>query len=576
MNLRKVLALTLYRRPQYTKQCLEALSQCYGIEDYTLIISCDYSFEYPKECDEVIEVVKTFNSCQTQIYVNKPGYGQHLNRFFISNKAFEITDYMIGLEEDTPLSKDGLRYFEYIGNNFGSDSNFISANGYNRYTELDTHIFNMRENTYVIEKGKTFNAWVFSMYKHCYQQLAGTQEAVNYWTHVDGFDWWVRNIMRNHPDSYVINPIVPRSNHVGWENSQNTRSYQWLMDNEFVPYGAWSQEMPDPPVDIWTPNWIEKTKNIENNIIMKDKKDYCNICNNTNNVLSKNWVRVNGNWGDTIIQLNYGRAATNNEQLNVIFYSSLPHREQIKEFIANQECIGEIIDLESLFDNITSRLRRFWWGPEESKECKKQLDIKFPEIDNIVIDSIIQNNPSASMLQSSCFPFVIPPKYIKDSPIEKPYVVLLPFSFISQLPAHHWSHWVELLQYVISKYPQLNFVLCGKDWNIEGNCPPNLINLLGKTETIYDVFNLANNADYTITTANCLSHWVRTNNLPSAIIENHNAQYGANKDGWQQIYWHHIPSNVKMFHFDSDFESVAQYVDSICQKIIGNYDNLLF
>jgi hypothetical protein len=258
----KVLVITLYRRPEYTQMLFEALRNCYGIEDYMVLISCDYNTEPDiiEDCRLVQDIAKEFaesREAPTHIWVNNPRHGIDLNKMFVIPKAYEISDYMVFLEDDTiPAAEDTLRFFEWVDLTFKDDPNFISASGYNRYLEAETHEFNMRERRYAVDKGTGFCPWGWSMHKDRYERFMGDGKAYaeRWGVEVNGrFDWWFTEMIKTHPGCYSIYPVVPRVNHVGGVNAEHTPSPEWLMQNEYAPYGAWTQECPDPNPVIWHP-----------------------------------------------------------------------------------------------------------------------------------------------------------------------------------------------------------------------------------------------------------------------------------------------------------------------------------
>jgi hypothetical protein len=254
MNLRKVLVTTQYRRPKYSQRFFEALAQCYGIEDYTLLISCDYNEQYAADCDTVIGMSREFKACETQVHINNPRLGIDVNKLFIIPKAYEMTDYMIFLEDDTIPSKDALRYFEWAAVRFAREPRIISVCGYNRYTEIATHNQVLQSQPYEVHMGGGFCPWGWAMWKDRYERKMGDGSAYaeRWGEEVNGrFDWWFYHGMDAALKEGSIYPVLPRVQSIGGENAEHTPSPEWHQENEYNPYGAWSQDMPDPAFDVW-------------------------------------------------------------------------------------------------------------------------------------------------------------------------------------------------------------------------------------------------------------------------------------------------------------------------------------
>lgn len=256
----KVLAITLYRRPAYTAQLFQALQRCYGIEEYHILISCDMSDEHRSDCDIVVEQAYNFQTrgiAPTYIFINDPRLGVDKNKLFLLPKAFEHGDYVIFLEDDTPIAQDGLRYFEAMNRMFKDDASVLSVTGYNRYLAETEHQRVLAEESYALDRGQGFVPWGWAMWKDRYEKFMGDGSAYaeRWGEEVNGrFDWWFTEAAKTQ-EIFSVYPVMPRTQHVGGENAEHTPSQQWLIENEFNPYGAWSQLMPDPAPDLWRPKW---------------------------------------------------------------------------------------------------------------------------------------------------------------------------------------------------------------------------------------------------------------------------------------------------------------------------------
>lgn len=259
----KVIAITLYRRPAYTAKLLASLRAAHGIDDYTVLFSCDYDPAHASACDTVQEQAYQFithHRGMGQVLVNSPKKGIDLNKTYLMPKAYQHGDYVIMLEDDTPIAQDGLRYFEAMNRMFRDDPTMISVSAYNRYTAPEEHERVLRDEPYHIDRGGQFCPWGWAMWEDRYARLIGMDggkylEATG--DKANGlFDHNLCQLMKAEAGkAFTVYPVLPRTNHTGATEAEHTPSEKWLMDNEFSPYGAWSQDMPDPVGQEWTKKW---------------------------------------------------------------------------------------------------------------------------------------------------------------------------------------------------------------------------------------------------------------------------------------------------------------------------------
>ncbi len=248
----KLIAITLFRRPDLTASLFSALKKCYGLDDYAVLISCDVDEQYLGDCNQVVELATEFlheRKQLTQLHVNSPRLGVDLNKLFLLPKAFELSNYVIFLEDDTPPAQDALRFFEACNQKYKNDPTVVSVSSYNRYLATEEHARVLAQEPYAMDQGNGFCPWGWAMWRDRYEKTMGTGEAYKerWKDEVNGrFDWWITDTMGSIPGARTIYPVLPRTNHVGGDRAEHTPSEQYLMSHEFAPYGAWTQHMPDP------------------------------------------------------------------------------------------------------------------------------------------------------------------------------------------------------------------------------------------------------------------------------------------------------------------------------------------
>lgn len=104
----KLITMTAYRRPAYTRQVLHALSQCEGIGDWRFA-----AYVEPGN-DEVIELVRSFAACESVVSVNRERRGLNKNTYQCIEHANKIkAEGWVHLEDDTVPSPDALLFFDW-------------------------------------------------------------------------------------------------------------------------------------------------------------------------------------------------------------------------------------------------------------------------------------------------------------------------------------------------------------------------------------------------------------------------------------------------------------------------------
>ena len=106
----KVITCCFWRRPKYTQRVLDALRQCPGIHEYTLLIQQDGDdgrgdigqSEVRRVCERI-----NFAPCQIVSESEYLGCNQNTRRALAA--GFRHGDYVIHIEDDVQLAPDALR-----------------------------------------------------------------------------------------------------------------------------------------------------------------------------------------------------------------------------------------------------------------------------------------------------------------------------------------------------------------------------------------------------------------------------------------------------------------------------------
>lgn len=128
----KTISISLFNRPDYTKEVLDALEKCTGVEEYKIFIKCE-KLSHPK-VEETIKVAQEFNHNNKSVIINERRLGCSLNIWSCLDTAFSETDtdFHIHFEDDTVPSRDCLKYFEWANKYFTNHKNVGAIAAYSR------------------------------------------------------------------------------------------------------------------------------------------------------------------------------------------------------------------------------------------------------------------------------------------------------------------------------------------------------------------------------------------------------------------------------------------------------------
>lgn len=252
----KVIAITLCRRPEATRKLFGYLEKCIGIENYTLIIGVDIDPNNRQASEEVYGIatdwcnswstrVPTFNDIGNwKIELHDPYLGVDLNKLDTLQTAYKYSDYVIFLNDDTPISPDGLLFFEWAGEKFKDDQSIYSICGYNRVTDQEANQIDPWAYTF----GAGDGIWGFARWRDRHEATYGIDgskyieyckehgHAINGW-----FDAYAAHIATQERTLKHVKPLLARTQHSEWESAEHTPTAdggEWFRNNEYNPVWA--------------------------------------------------------------------------------------------------------------------------------------------------------------------------------------------------------------------------------------------------------------------------------------------------------------------------------------------------
>jgi hypothetical protein len=242
------------------------------------------------------------------------------------------------------------------------------------------------------------------------------------------------------------------------------------------------------------------------------------------------WALVAGAWGDSIAC--YGhicRYAKEHglEKVNVVYHGL--HTEVIP-FLKKQKYIGKVSVL-ALEEPVRTEAGLDPIGFFNFFQSAELLSTNFAgwmratgldqQIPNLLPTHVSRELPTECYRD---FELYLPDVKTDWTMLQQPYLLFQPYSCQS-CPLHmHWEYWMEALDWVLEN-TTLGIVLIGNktsEFDPNFRFPqvnnPRVINLVGQTESLLDVFHIMKGAEGVITTSNSLSMWSIVTKKPALVV----------------------------------------------------------
>lgn len=219
----KVITMTAYRRPEYTRQVLEALSRCDGIDDYRVLIHLE------PDSPEVLQVAREARLARKTIVENVDRLGCGTNTHCALHHGFQWADFVVHLEDDTVPARDCLRFFEWARQRYRDDRSVLSVTGYSKTIAE-------REQSHQVVRRPWFTPWGWGTWSDRWREIS------EHWSNAP-LTWDVAlNQIRG--DRIEVHPILARVQNIGAELGEHCPSSEFHRVNHFNEHGAWSVELP--------------------------------------------------------------------------------------------------------------------------------------------------------------------------------------------------------------------------------------------------------------------------------------------------------------------------------------------
>lgn len=201
----KVITMLAYKRLDYTKQVISALKQCKGFEEYTLLPVIDPG--YP----EVLTAFESLPKCE--IIVNEKRIGGNLSLLQALQRGFDVSDFVIHLEDDTVPGIDSLKYFEWINKTYKENKEIFTATAYSRDINIKP------ENYFSVHKQRFFTGWMWATWIDRFDEIKKSWNREGELDQAMAFKFLKKR--------YEIVPYLARSHNIGEHGGVNVTPEQW-------------------------------------------------------------------------------------------------------------------------------------------------------------------------------------------------------------------------------------------------------------------------------------------------------------------------------------------------------------
>jgi glycosyltransferase involved in cell wall biosynthesis len=100
--------MCVWKRPAYTARVLNALRRCPEISGYELLIHVDGGAP-----EEVLRIARAVDFCDSEVFIKTRNLGCNGNTRDALRSGFELSDYVVYLEDDILVSRDALTFLEW-------------------------------------------------------------------------------------------------------------------------------------------------------------------------------------------------------------------------------------------------------------------------------------------------------------------------------------------------------------------------------------------------------------------------------------------------------------------------------
>ena len=224
----KIIVMTTFKRPEYTKLVLEGMRSCYGIEDYKILIHSE-----PGHSD-VIDVIRSFTDLNIELTINPKIIGCNGNTFNCLSHGFSLSDFVIHIEDDSVPVKDCLKYFEWARDEYVNDKTVWAVTSYDQCDACNSDLY------YAVYRKDWFFCFGWATW------IDRWEEIKSLWHHTESGIAWDERISNHRKGRVTIVPKVPRTQNIGAENGVHVPNVEFYKKYQYNPFWAGCVDLGEP------------------------------------------------------------------------------------------------------------------------------------------------------------------------------------------------------------------------------------------------------------------------------------------------------------------------------------------
>ena len=221
----KIITMVLYNRPDYTRQVVEALRHCVGVEEYLVLPHIEPGNE------QVVELARAIDFAEVEVTVNPRRLGCGRNTFAAWEDGFSKADFIIHVEDDTVPARDCLRLMEHCRTAYAEDQSILSVCAYHRE-------YCPAEHYYKLGKRSAYNCWLVALWRDRWPwiQTNWNPDPARYATFLCD-----RAKSKGYREIY---PLLSRSQNIGAERGLHVPSPGWHRTHQHTDHWAGNLDLP--------------------------------------------------------------------------------------------------------------------------------------------------------------------------------------------------------------------------------------------------------------------------------------------------------------------------------------------
>lgn len=218
----KVVTMTLYRRPHYARQVLEALARCDGIDEHLVLLHIEPG--YP----DVLEAARRVKFERKILVENADVLGCSMNSRAAIGHGFQHADFVVHLEDDTVPARDCLRFFDWARRAYRDDPTVFTVASYARENPPPDRYFE-------VIRSPWFTPWGWGTWRDRWDEISAS------WNDDPSVTWDIC-INRLRAGRSEVRPLLARTQNIGAEGGTHCPSPEFHRQFHFNEFGAWSVE----------------------------------------------------------------------------------------------------------------------------------------------------------------------------------------------------------------------------------------------------------------------------------------------------------------------------------------------